>query len=267
MTARVTDVLQVLEHLAPARLAEDWDNVGLQVGRRDWPVTRVLVALDVTPEVLAEAQAVAAQMLVTHHPLIFRPLKTLDLDGSAGGMLETLVVQRLAVAAAHTNLDSVAGGVNDILAERVGLTAPRVLAPNESPEGGGFGRLGALARPTTLARLAQRVKERMGLAAVRRVGPADLPVRCVAVCSGSGGGLLEAFWRSAADVLITGDLRYHDAREAELRGRGLIDIGHFESEAPVRDVLARRLADGLAAAGRAVEVVVSRVETGPFAVV
>jgi dinuclear metal center YbgI/SA1388 family protein len=267
MATCVGDVLRALEQLAPSRLAEEWDNVGLQVGREDWPVGRVLVALDVSPVVIEEALGQQAQMLVTHHPLIFRPLHALDLGSPSGRMLDTLVQKRLAVAAAHTNLDSVCGGVNDLLARGVGLVAATVLQPDAVDGSSGFGRVGCLSAPTTLAALAARIKTLLGLEAVRLAGRPDLPVRRVAVCSGSGGGLLPAFWQSTAEAFVSGDLRYHDAREAELRDRGLIDIGHYESEALVLEALAQDLAARLARTGDAVEVRVSRVEMPPFTIV
>jgi putative NIF3 family GTP cyclohydrolase 1 type 2 len=118
-----------------------------------------------------------------------------------------------------------------------------------------------------LAALAAQIKVLFGLRAVRMAGPPDLPVRHVAVCSGSGSGLLPAFWRSPAEVFVSGDLRYHDAREAELRGRGLIDIGHYESEALVLGVLAQDLATRLREVGCPLEIKVSQVEMSPFFIV
>jgi len=116
MGATVNDILNAIESIAPKALAEEWDNICLQIGCRQWPVKRVLTALDPTPEVIREVRNRKADVLVTHHPLIFSPLRSLDLDTPIGGLLQELLRQHIAVISAHTNLDSVQGGVNDILA-------------------------------------------------------------------------------------------------------------------------------------------------------
>ncbi len=129
MTVTVSHVVAALEALAPRRLAEDWDNVGLQLGHPDWPVRRILVALDPTPGVVEEAVRTSAQVIVTHHPLIFRPLRQLDLATVSGTLLQRLIEKRVAVITAHTNLDSVQGGINDILTEILELNDVSVLQP------------------------------------------------------------------------------------------------------------------------------------------
>ncbi|MCP4690634.1 MAG: Nif3-like dinuclear metal center hexameric protein [Desulfobacterales bacterium] len=265
-TVVIGDIIEVMETLAPGSLAEKWDNVGLQVGRRDWPVKTLWVALDPTPGVAAAACDANVDLLITHHPLLFRPLRSIDFSTPTGDIIRRAARRQLGVYAAHTNLDSAAGGVNDVLADRIGLTHVRPLENAASPEhaGQGIGRVGALETPGSLLDLAKRIQAELGLNTVRIVGDPDLPVREAAVCSGSGGGLMARFFASGAQVYISGDLGYHDARAAMDEGRGLIDIGHFASEHLVVDVLARRLRDVFARDGADVRVTACRLEKDPF---
>lgn len=128
MTATVDQFVRILDHLAPPRLAESWDNVGLQIGNRNWPVKKVWTALDPLPEVVARACENDVDLLVTHHPLFFKPVKQIDCDSPLGRIAEMALSRRLAIFSAHTNLDSAPGGVNDVLAGRMGLRTVRVLA-------------------------------------------------------------------------------------------------------------------------------------------
>lgn len=264
MTATVADILAIVEAVAPAQLAEAWDSIGLQVGSRKWPVKRVLTALDVTPDVIRDARRRRADVLVTHHPLFLRPLAALDLDTPLGRMLQTLVAERTALIAAHTNLDSVEGGVNDILAGTLMLDSVAILQPSPHDARCGLGRIGSLSKPMALGDLAAAIKTRMALPDLRFAGDPTLRIHHVALCSGSGSSLIEAFLGTEAQVFVTGDVRYHDAREIEAHGRGVIDIGHYASEHVVLEVLARRLADHITERGLAVAVEVCSSERAPF---
>jgi dinuclear metal center YbgI/SA1388 family protein len=261
-----------MEAIAPARLAESWDNVGLQVGHRRWPVATVMVALDPLTAVVAAACRAGAGLLVTHHPLIFKPLQRLDLETPVGAIIAMALEHRLAIFSAHTNLDSAADGLNDLLARRIGLTLEGALSPLNDPSAGmaaitsreGLGRVGTLPAAMTLEALARQVQTRIPAARVRFAGERDLLVKRVALCSGSGGSLLEIFAGSGCEAFISGDLRYHDARWAEENGRGLIDIGHFASEHLVVADLAQRLQAGLHQRGLRVAVTAFGDENEPF---
>lgn len=269
-----------MESLAPAELAEDWDSVGLQIGSRNWKVSRIWTALDPLPEVIEAACGAEVDLLITHHPFLFSPLKSIDFDTPLGRSIEKAVTHRLAVFSAHTNLDSAAGGLNDLLAGRIGLHRCRPLRPADvsmpapgagSPRSGpasfsavGLGRVGRLRMQTRLSELAQHVRKELGLEAVRAVGDPELKIDRVAVCSGSGRGLLAEFFASEAQVYISGDLGYHDARAVEEAGRGLIDIGHFASEHIVVTDLAGRLSGSLSASGFDIEIAPCRLERDPF---
>jgi dinuclear metal center YbgI/SA1388 family protein len=370
--ACVQDIIDIMEEWAPSSLAESWDAVGLQVGRKDWPVRSIWVALDPLPEVVAAACDQDIDLLITHHPLLFKPLKNIDFNSTSGSIIYQSAVHRLAVYCAHTNLDKVSGGLNDILAQRIGLDQVRVLAPEEdtadscklvlyvpaeheqrvlnalfeTPAGiigdyscctftnsgkgsflpgsqakpfigksgeisyadeirietlvkkqdvstvvshvrshhpyqtmafdvypllpaqsrHGFGRTGTITGSMNLFQFAQCVKEKLCLPNVKISGNPDMSVQQAAVCSGSGSGLLNIFLASTADVFISGDLRYHDARDVESAGKALLDIGHFSSERlmiePVCDYLRRRIS----IASWEIPVTAYQLEKDPFTV-
>jgi dinuclear metal center YbgI/SA1388 family protein len=271
----VQEMMDILASIAPPEMAEDWDNPGLQIGRRSWPVRSVWVALDPLPEVVSGACREGVDLLITHHPMIFRPLHTIDVATPIGAMVEQALAAKLAVVAAHTNLDSAPGGLNDILAGRLGLenlsrlSTPPAQMLSKHPEGGaqesmGIGRIGSLSRSRTLVDLARFVKDRLDLQGVAYVGDPELKVSQVAVCTGSGASLLGAFMASGAQAFVSGDLRYHDARDAEAAGRGLIDIGHFGSEHFMVEALTERLQQETAARNLAVTVRGCPLEKDPF---
>jgi len=241
MTVIVADLIDMMEQIAPLDLAEDWDNPGLQIGRRDWPVKRVWISLDPIPLVVSAACSAGIDLLITHHPLIFKAPKFIDFATPLGQIIQQSACCRLSIYSAHTNLDAAAGGINDILAARLGMTDSDALVKGAVAKGRGIGRVGTLVRPMTLGALARKIKETMGVPMLKYTGPPDLPVRRVAVCSGSGSSLMGAFFASRADVFVSGDLKYHDARDVEAAGLGVIDMGHFASEHFIVDILVERL--------------------------
>jgi len=272
MPTTVADIIRLMEEIAPSQLAEGWDNPGLQVGDNARQVKKILVSLDPTPAVMAHAAAVSADMWITHHPLLFRPRKTIDLSTPIGKIIGDAIQNTIAVYAAHTNFDSTREGLNDMLAMRLGLTNVTVLAPKDQAAPGehqisGLGRIGDLAEATDLDSLCRKLKKDMDLEFVRMVGDPRRTVARVAVCSGSGSSLLNLFYSSDADVFITGDIRYHDAREAEDRMAALIDIGHFGSERIMIAQLAERLKKMLEKLNSNVEVITCEAEKDPFIVI
>jgi len=369
MAATVSDIADCMESIAPHHLAEDWDHVGLQIGQGEWPVQKIWVALDPTLAVVEAAAAHGVDILVTHHPLIFRPLTHLDPSDPTGAIIARALESRIAIFVAHTNLDSAAGGLNDILCERIGVVPvrpmqdssnptfykfvvyapleheagvleallegsvgiigkysdctfrmegigtyrpndaakpysgasgelthanetriealvpssalPRIIEqvrqahpyeemafdvlPTVSPgRGVGLGRIGDLSRPETLDVFALKVARALNLPSVRVAGSPELMVRQVAVCSGSGSSLLSTFLSSEAQVYVSGDLKYHDARTAEAAGVGLIDIGHFASEHIVVEALRKRIKSALGTRHPDVSVEAYGSESEPF---
>jgi dinuclear metal center YbgI/SA1388 family protein len=285
MTATVADIIKVMETVAPLRLAEEWDNVGLQVGQLDWPVRSIWVALDPLYDVVDGACRNGVNLLITHHPLIFNPLRCINFKTPVGAVIQAAAGHKLAIFAAHTNFDSAADGINDALAFRIGLADLEVLKRGDHPDEDsaaefyplltpatdymqkqGLGRVGELEETMELLPLALSIKKKLGLKNIKIAGKPDLPVRRVAVCSGSGSGLMKDFFSSGAQVFISGDLRYHDAREVEALNLGLIDMGHFASEYLAIEILAKRLDKILAADGKDVKVEACRLENDPFLV-
>ena len=265
------DIVSVIEDLAPPVLAEQWDNCGLQVGSLQWPVRKVWIALDPLLEVVRSAAGQKVDLLVTHHPLLFKPLRSIDVETPVGKIVETALTGRMAIYSAHTNLDSASEGLNHILAGLIGLHDLVPIVPLDASEAGGqggetagMGRLGRLAQPLTLAELAHRIRIRLKLRAVKIVGEPESMVDRIAVCSGSGSSLLDAFLDSDAQVYLTGDLRYHDARRVEDDGRAMIDVGHFASEHIFIDPLVAHLRQAARHAGWPVDIEPCRIERDPF---
>ncbi|MFH1137642.1 MAG: Nif3-like dinuclear metal center hexameric protein [Pseudomonadota bacterium] len=238
--AQFRELLALLEELAPARLAADWDNNGLMVGRPGAEVKKAALALDPSPQALQAAKDLGADVLITHHPLIFKPLKKIDLDEPTAQALALALKWDLAVACAHTSLDAAANGVSLVLANRLGLEAAEVLEPLSETEG--FGRLGRLPEPLPFTQLLKKVKRDLKLGGARFVPPRRELVSVIAVMGGSGGSYAALAKARGADVLITGDIGYHHARDAESLRIGLIDAGHWGTERPVLEELAENLA-------------------------
>jgi dinuclear metal center YbgI/SA1388 family protein len=258
---RVGELLAVLDRLAPMRLCEEWDNVGLMVGRRDRPVTRVLVALDLRAHVLDEARGAGADLVLVHHPPIFPALSAVSDQRTAGALVLRAAEERIAVVAAHTNLDSVAGGLNDLMADALGMRDRVPLVPDVDDPAMGLGRAGMI-DPAPLDELASRCVE---VFCTRRanLGVAGDPGRLVsrlAVCTGSGGSLIAAARQWGADAYVTGDLKYHDADAAE--GMGLMNIAHGAVEQHAMRMWTPVLAAALAPHG--VEVAFARGDTDPW---
>ncbi|MBS3947724.1 MAG: Nif3-like dinuclear metal center hexameric protein [Dethiobacter sp.] len=361
-------LISYLEQFAPRRLAYDWDNVGLLVGSQQATVHKILIALDVDARVLEEALALRADFIVSHHPLIFRPLKALRTDLPAGKLIATALAAGISIFAAHTNLDATAGGVSDTLADCLGVSETEILRVTGSdtlekivvfvPEGhednvrramaaAGAGRIGnyshctfqtkgtgtfmpllgatpfigehgkleeveelrvetvfpatlrnrvvrallkahpyeevaydlyplqnewhsfglgrvGLVNACTLTEFAQVVQENLAVRNVRIVGDGSAIVRKVAVCGGSGGDLIQAALFAGADVLVTGDVRYHEAQEAMAVGLAVIDAGHDATEKVIVPVLRDYLLARIRESGETAEVVASTVGTSPW---
>lgn len=239
----IAELEQFLEEFAPPRLAEDWDNVGLLVGDRRLPVERVMTCLTVTPASAAEAIRGQAELIVTHHPLPFRPLKRLTTDSTPGRLLWQLAGAGVSVYSPHTAFDSAAAGINQSLAAGLGLEAMEPLAPAaEDPAGLGAGRMGKLAAPLTLAEMAERVRRFLGVAGLHAVGDPQRTIARVAVACGSAGSFLPHAVAAGCDLLVTGETTFHTCLEAEAAGLALLLPGHYASERFAVEQLAVALA-------------------------
>ena len=252
------EVMDALERIAPKRLAEEWDNPGLLVGAWNQDVSKILVCLDVSDAVIEQAIAKGADMIVSHHPLIFRGIKKIRTDLPLGRRLQQLLKHDIAVATAHTNLDVAEGGVNDILAQAIGLlklSAFVITSQDAHGRAASMGRMGTLSAPMPVRELAEQVRDALPTEHVRLVEAGARPVRKVAICSGSGAEFISKAAFMGADVYVTGDVKYHEAQQAAELGMHVIDAGHFGTEFPVVEVLGRRLAEELAAAKGKIEIV------------
>jgi dinuclear metal center YbgI/SA1388 family protein len=213
-------------------------------------------------------------LVITHHPLIFKSLKSIDLNSFEGKVIACALKSQTAVFAAHTNLDSAADGINDVLADRIGLQETEPLLAAAHDDGGdtdpaapiGLGRIGRIAAPMPVKQWVRQLKKRLGLAHVKTAGNLDRTIHRVAVCSGSGSSLMDTFLSSDADVYVSGDLRYHDARTVEDRGRVFIDIGHFASEHLIIDPLVRKLKAAVEATGWDIAIEPCAIESDPFSI-
>ena len=230
---KVKDIISVIEEFAPLSIQEGWDNSGLCIGSPEAPVTSVLLGLDCTPELVDEAVACGADMIVTHHPLIFSGLKKISPDNLVGEAVIKAVKAGISVYAAHTNADKVIAGVSGAMASRLGLENVRIL--DEDGEGTGLGVVGDLPEPMTSDEAVAFVKEMFSLKAMRTSRPLGSRITRIAMCGGSGGSLIGAAVRSGAQLYITGDVSYHNFFIQE--GFMIMDIGHYESEREIVDIL------------------------------
>ena len=227
----VADLSRFLDEFAPTRLAEDWDNVGLLVGDGGQAVERVMTCLTITPATAAEAVRRKAQLVVTHHPLPFRALKRLTTDTTPGQLLLTLIRHGIAVHSPHTGFDSAERGINQQLAEGLGLSdiQPLLAKVGETPEIGS-GRYGTLPNPLTLSQVADRLKQFVRVEQLQVVGKPSRKVERAAVACGSAGSFLEPAARAKCDLLVTGETSFHTCLEAEACGVALLLPGHYASE-------------------------------------
>ena len=253
----VGDVLKFVEQLAPVHMKESWDNVGLLCGDGRKSVKRILVALDPFEHVCREAAQLGADLIVTHHPLIFQGLKSVTAETSIGRSIMALCASGIAAVNAHTNLDCTPGGVNDVLARTLGLRDIAVLGPSGiTEEGEPWGLLRVGSYEAELEDFLEHVKQRLGAQGLRYVS-GGRPVRRVAVGGGAcAGSLVEAFY-AGCDTFVTADVKYNQFWDANELGLNLIDAGHFATENPVVAVLAEKIR----ARFPEIEVIISKTHT------
>jgi dinuclear metal center YbgI/SA1388 family protein len=274
MTApRLAQVVRALESLYPPETAEAWDAVGLVAGDPAQDVARVLFAVDPVDAVLDEAVAWGADLVVTHHPLLLRPVHSVAATTFKGALVHRAIRSGVALYVAHTNADAARGGVAEALAGVLGVVDLEPLVPGPvgtADAGTGIGRVGRLAAPTTLGSFAEHVAAALPATAqgVRVAGDLDADVARVAVVGGAGDSLFDAVRAAGVDVYVTADLRHHPASELreraehEARAAGvatgaarpfLVDVAHFASEWPWLDHAARDLPGAIARAAAAAE--------------
>lgn len=233
----VQHVAEVMNRIAPRALAEDWDNPGLLVGSFEAPVEKIFVSLDVTDEVAAAAVDFGADLIVAHHPIIFRAVKNFRTDLPLGKRLAALIKNDVAVFAAHTNLDSAQGGVNDVLAQKLGLLDVKSFGEEENS----LCRIGRLPKKMSARNFAAHVKKSLNAEFVRLVDAGDFEIERVGICGGAGSEFISRAKFLGAQAFVTGDVKYHEAQSAVENKIHVVDAGHFATEFPIVHALAEIL--------------------------
>lgn len=253
---KVRDIASAIERTAPLRLQEEWDNSGLQVGFPDADVRKVLVCLDVTEAIVDEAAAKGCGMIVSHHPLLFKPLAQVSDATYQQRCVVKALAAGIAIYSAHTSLDNAPGGVNYKIAELIGLQGLEWLVPQAGGEGGS-GLIGTLPEAERDSDFLRRIKHTFGVECLLHSECSGRPIKTVALCGGAGGFLMRDAVRQGADCFITGELHYHDYFEND--GMLLAEPGHYQSERYTIDLLAGILAAGCPG----LEIVKTSINTNP----
>lgn len=233
---KISEITAVIEGFAPLALQESYDNSGLLVGRPDDEVHRALLAVDVTDEVLDEAEAEGCDMVITHHPIIFHPLRRLNSANQTERCVERAIRRGIALYACHTNLDSATDGMSWRLASMLGVGSLRLLQPSHEGAATGFGVVGELPAPLDIAEFFERIRRTTGARILRHSAIVSREVSRVAVCTGSGASLMGAAKASGADVYVTADMKYNDFMTPD-GAFTAVDAGHFETEYCAIDIL------------------------------
>ena len=263
-SATVSDLLGLLDRLAPFSLAEEWDNVGLLIGHSERPVTSILIGLDPTLALLDEAIERGLDTLITHHPVIFHPLSAVITDTPGGRFLEAALARQINVIACHTNLDSAAAGVSDVLAAGLGLTRITPLLPSPAAPDCGIGRIGAYDSPLSGSDFLARVSGLLSCPSLALAGPLPEFVSTVAVCGGSGSDFAEAARGRGADVYLSAEIKHSTARLAQEYEWCILDAGHYFTEQPVVAFLADRLRQAAQETGYTWDILKTTTERPPF---
>lgn len=244
IVVKVQSILDILQEIAPLDLAQSWDNVGLLVGNPAGQVSSILLALDPTTALLAQAEQCNAELIITHHPALFRPLKSLRSDCPTEKFLFAAVQAGIHVIGCHTNLDAACGGVNDVLAQLLDLQKTVPLLPDRRADSTedcgqktGLGRIGILAEPVLPEIFLQQLERAISPPWLLEAGPRPNTVGKVAVCGGSCSDVSVKALEAGADVFLTSEVKHDIARWAEEAGLWLLDGGHFATEYPAMEGL------------------------------
>lgn len=233
---KIKEVIAYLDVVFHPEYQEEYDNSGFLVGNAEASYSGSLVALDLTPSLIDEAIKKKCNLIVTHHPCIFGSLKRVTQEDTLGSMIIQLISNGICVYAAHTNLDNLKEGVNGILCKKLGIIDTRILRPMNGQENIGAGMIGYLEQPTDSDTFLKMVKKELNLPYIRTNGMEKESIRKVAVCGGAGNFLIHDAIECQADIMLTGDLKYHDYQKADNKII-LADIGHYESEQFAKEII------------------------------
>lgn len=240
----ISEIISAIEEFAPRTLQETWDNTGVQVGDTAAECTGVLLCVDVTPGVIDEACRRGCNLVVSHHPLLFRGLKSITGDTPVELSVIRALREGIAIYSCHTAADSARGGVSHEMAKRLGARVTGILSPSQSDSGVGLGVVAEFELPLSRRELVARVRQAFGSPVVRATTPPDAgaAIKRIAMCGGAGGEFIGRAVDAGAQVYISSDMRYHDF--VDFQGRiWLIDIGHFESESCTKDIFYRVISE------------------------
>jgi len=262
MTVRISEICEAINEIAPESIAESWDNSGLQIAMTDKPVETVYVCLEITSETVEEAASKKAEMIISHHPLIFKPIRTIDDRTATGKYILDLIESGISVYSAHTSFDSAWGGNNDDLARRIGLINIRALDDGLHKESGGLGRRGEYAPPRTLGQIVEIIKESLQIdRPVGIVGDPEAMIGTVAVSAGSGADIIDDISLQGCELLVTGDTKFRHGQKAAASGIALIDAGHFHTEKIFVENMSRLLSEKF---NNRLRIIESSVDRDPF---
>jgi dinuclear metal center YbgI/SA1388 family protein len=266
MTVRVKDILESLNVEAPFSLAESWDNVGLLVGNPEQEVTAVLAGLDPTNRLVDEAIAQGANTIVTHHPVIFKPLTTINTAEPSGKLLEKALSNHIAIIGCHTNFDSAREGVSDYLALRLGLKnlSPLVPSPDDNTAITGLGRIGNYLSPLASVDFLNRVLDTLSLPCIQMAGTFPEKISTVAVCGGSGSELTPIAFLRGADVYLSAEIKHSTAIWAVENNFCIIDGTHYATEKPAVALLVNKLKVAGDKKGWKIQILQTKEEQHPF---
>ncbi len=256
----VKNVVDIVERLAKPEYAYSWDNCGLCVGDKEKNVTRVFIALDVTRETILEAHKNNCEMIISHHPLIFKPVYTVNASTNEGEMLSLLFKYDIALYSAHTSLDAANGGVNDALCQKLELSDVKLLGE----EAISCGRIGVLPKKMTGDELLSFVENKLNCKNLLFGGVRGKEFLTIACSSGAGDDFYLDAQKAGADVFLTGEIKYHVALELKRIGLPFIAAGHYSTEVPVIETLGAYLQNRFDVLQCGVTVIKSRVLTDPF---
>ncbi|MBU1145505.1 MAG: Nif3-like dinuclear metal center hexameric protein [Firmicutes bacterium] len=247
------DVIKYLESYYPKTLAYEWDNVGLQVGTLNKKIKKCLITLDVTKEVVKEAIDKKVQLIISHHPLLFKPLLSVQIDTPRGWIIHHLIKQDISVYSIHTNYDLATGGMNDEFAKILKIQSPKLLDEEEN-----IGRYGEI-EETSMTEFIQFVKKKLEIDQVRLIGSLDKTIKVVGISGGSGSAHLFQAKRKNCDVYLTGDVTYHTALDALQIGQCVLDIGHYAEK-----IFKKAIASKLRVEFPEIDFMISEMNTDPY---
>lgn len=250
------ELTKFLDERYPRSLAYDWDNVGLQVGSLNKPLKRVMVTLDITKAVVREAIDQHVDLLISHHPLIFHPLSNIAFDTPRGWIIQRLVKQDIALFSMHTNYDRASGGMNDVLAEKLGMRDVSLLDPDDQ-----IGRIGNI-DPMPFPEFVAKIKNVLKLHDVRSIGYTEKTITRIGISGGSGERHFHHAKRQGCDIYLSGDISYHIALEAQEMGFIVVDIGHHAEK-----VFITAVAQEIQQAFPEIDVIESQLDTNPYRVI